>query len=41
MLQVDRDTVKRYLENGKLEGFQLPGKHWRVYKNSVEKMMGR
>jgi len=39
MLAVGEDAVKRYLLRGQLEGFRLPGGHYRVYVDSVDRLM--
>lgn len=33
--RVGQRTVYRWLESGKLEGFQTPGGHWRIKVDSV------
>ena len=38
LLRVDAKTVKRWLQKGKLTGFQTPGGHWRVSQESVHEL---
>jgi excisionase family DNA binding protein len=35
MLRVNARTVKRWAQQGKLDGFQTPGGHWRITEESV------
>jgi excisionase family DNA binding protein len=35
ILGVSDETVKRYLADGKVEGFRLPGGRWRIYADTV------
>lgn len=39
MLAVSDESVKRYIQNGKLEGFRLPGGSYRVFTSSITAMM--
>jgi len=39
ILGLGDEAVKRYLQAGRLEGFKLPGGHYRVFADSVEKLM--
>lgn len=39
ILSVSDETIKRYLANGKLEGFKLPGGYYRIYEDSVQSLM--
>ena len=39
ILGVTTHTVRNYLDAGKLEGFALPGGMWRVYRDSLDKLM--
>jgi len=39
ILRISECTVMRYLAQGKLEGTQLPGKHWRIFSSSVEHLI--
>jgi excisionase family DNA binding protein len=38
-LAVSDETIKNYLDSGRLEGFKLPGGHWRIYSDSVDALM--
>ena len=38
LLRVNPRTVKRWLQEGRLAGFQTPGGHWRVAAESVQKL---
>ena len=38
-LRVDRDTVIRWLNEGALQGFKLPGGDWRVHQTELERIM--
>jgi predicted site-specific integrase-resolvase len=40
MLQMNPMTIKRYLAKGTLDGFKTPGGHYRIFEDSVLKMMG-
>lgn len=37
-LGVSRYTLLRYLESGQVDGFRLPGGHWRIRRESVERI---
>lgn len=39
LLRVSDETVKTYILSGKLEGFKLPGGHFRIYADSVTAFM--
>jgi len=39
LLEVSDETVKSYILKGKLEGFKLPGGHFRIYSSSVAALM--
>lgn len=38
LFRVGQRTVYRWLATEKLEGFQTPGGHWRVYGHSVQRL---
>jgi excisionase family DNA binding protein len=38
LLRVNPRTVKRWLQEGRLAGFQTPGGHWRVTVASVDRL---
>jgi excisionase family DNA binding protein len=38
-LKVHHNTVLRWLDKGMIEGFQLPGGDWRIYRAEVERIM--
>lgn len=39
LLRVNPRTVKRWLQDGRLTGFQTPGGHWRVTASSVRSLL--
>ena len=40
MLGVSSETIRRYLADGTLEGFLLPGQsRWRIFRESVERLI--
>lgn len=41
LLRVNPRTVKRWLQDGRLTGFQTPGGHWRVAAESVQRLQER
>lgn len=41
LFRVGQRTVYRWLDSGKLEGFQTPGGHWRVHGYSVNELFKR
>ena len=38
-LRVDRNTVIRWLNEGAIRGFQLPGGDWRISRSELERIM--
>jgi len=38
LLRVDARTVKRWAQQGKLDGFRTPGGHWRIERESLRRM---
>ena len=41
ILGVSDETVKRYFIEKKLDGFKLPGGHYRIFQSSIDRMTGR
>ena len=39
LLRVDARTVKRWAQQGKLDGFRTPGGHWRIDEEAVRRML--
>jgi excisionase family DNA binding protein len=39
LLRVDGRTVKRWAQQGKLDGFRTPGGHWRIDEEAVRRML--
>ena len=37
-LGVSDETIKRYIFGKQLEGFKLPGGHYRIWLDSIDKM---
>lgn len=38
-LRVDRETVLRWLRDGKMRGIKLPGGDWRVSRAEVDRIL--
>lgn len=41
LLRVDARTVRRWAQQGKLDGFRTPGGHWRIDEEAVRRMQRR
>ncbi len=37
IFDVEQKTVRRWIKNSKLAGFQTPGGHWRIPASEVER----
>jgi len=41
LLDVHRETLRRYIKQGMVDGRQLPSGHWRVEEASVKALLNR
>jgi excisionase family DNA binding protein len=39
LLGVSRSTVMRHIDAGSIEGYRLPGGHWRIRRADLEKIV--
>lgn len=37
-LEVDRSTVKRWIDTGKVPAFRTPGGHWRIRRVDLDRL---
>ena len=41
VLKVSESTVRRWLDNGQINGFRLPGRGWRVSQTALDEFFRR